>query len=183
VTATAIEERVKAIMAPFAKPWRWFCEPYVGGGHWIVLEPPFGLIDEKTMHYVSQRADVHTVEAVFRSTPKPGIYLRFCLRDISNTPFDLAARAIKRRVSAFSSQRLNDGDDVWRERELELRSSVAATANAIAVEFAEANPEFDLTAFAAACGLYVSDGRDNYTDCHPGELTWERPCSLASKES
>ena len=41
-----------------------------------------------------------------------------------------------------------------------------------------------LERFAAACGLYVSDGRDNYSDCHPGELTWERPRdTTAPKES
>lgn len=90
-------------------------------------------------------------------------------------PYDLVARAIKGRVEAFSDRRLNDGDDVWRERELELRFGVAATANAIAVEFAASDAAFDLAAFAAACGLHVSDGRDTYSDCHPGELTWERP--------
>jgi hypothetical protein len=93
------------------------------------------------------------------------------------TTYNLVARAIKTRVDAFSDRRLNDGDDVWRERELELRCGVAATANAIAVEFHAANSTFDLAGFAAACGLYVSDGRDNYSDCHPGELTWERPRS------
>jgi hypothetical protein len=25
------------------------------------------------------------------------------------------------------------------------------------------------------CGLYVSDGRDSYSDCCPGKLTWEQP--------
>ena len=91
------------------------------------------------------------------------------------TTYTLTARAIKSRVGSFSDRRLNDGDDVWRERELELRCAVAATANAIAVEFAGADPEFDIAAFAAACGLHVSDGRDSYSDCFPGELTWERP--------
>jgi len=91
------------------------------------------------------------------------------------SPYKQVARAIKSRVEAFSDRRLNDGDDVWRERELELRCSVAATANAIVVEFASSDSSFDVAWFAAACGLYVSDGRDTYSDCHPGELTWERP--------
>lgn len=90
------------------------------------------------------------------------------------------ARAIKSRVAAFSDRRLNDGDDVWRERELELRCSVAATANAIAVELKTSDRTFDVAAFAASCGLYVSDGRDCYSDCYPGELTWERPRSEAA---
>lgn len=87
----------------------------------------------------------------------------------------LVARAIKSRVDAFSDRRLNDGDDVWEARELELRCGVAATANAIAVEFARSDTTFNLARFAAACGLYVSEGRDNYSDCRPGELTWEGP--------
>lgn len=89
--------------------------------------------------------------------------------------YDLVTRAIKSRVDAFSDQRLNDGDDVWHAREVELRCAVAATANAFAVEFAASDPTFDVRAFATASGLYVSNGRDNYSDCYPGELTWERP--------
>jgi hypothetical protein len=99
------------------------------------------------------------------------------------TTYSLVARAIKTQVDAFSDRRLNDGDDVWRERELELRSAVAKTANAIAVEFHAENPTFDLAGFADACGLFVSDGRDNYSDCYPGELTWERPRTAASTTS
>ena len=91
------------------------------------------------------------------------------------TTYKLTARAIKTRVDAFSDRRLNDGDDVWEARELELRCAVAATANAIAVEFATHDSSFDVAGFAAACGLYVSDGRDSHSDCRPGELTWERP--------
>lgn len=72
-----IEDRVKAIMTPFAKPWRWFCD-----GPWIVLEPPQGLIAAETLHHVHQRPDVHSVEAVFRATPSPGVYLRFRLHDL-----------------------------------------------------------------------------------------------------
>ena len=75
-TTTQIEDRVRAIMTPFAKPWRWFCD-----GAWIVLEPPQGLIAAETMHHVHQCADVHTVEAMFRATPNPGVYLRFRLRE------------------------------------------------------------------------------------------------------
>ena len=91
------------------------------------------------------------------------------------TTYELVARAIKTIVDAFSDRRLNDGDDVWEARELELRCAVAATANAIVVELMSADIMFDLDQFAEACGLYVSDGRDNYSDCRPGELTWERP--------
>ena len=75
-----VEDRVLSIMTPFAKPWRWFCD-----GAWIVLEPPQGLIAAETVHHVHQQADVHSVEAVFRSTPSPGIYLRFRLRDLPQT--------------------------------------------------------------------------------------------------
>jgi hypothetical protein len=80
------------------------------------------------------------------------------------------AEAISGQVAKFSDRRLNDGDDVWRERELEYRCAVAQTANAVCVALG-----LDAKAFAAACGLYVSDGRDSYSDCHPGELTWEKP--------
>ena len=93
------------------------------------------------------------------------------------------ARAIKSRVDAFSDLRLNDGDDVWRERELELRGSVAATAHAIMIEFASNVTLFVVARFAEACGLYVSDGRDNDSDCHPGELTWERPRNTVVENS
>ena len=82
------------------------------------------------------------------------------------THYKLVSRSIRYCVAAFSDRRLNDGGDVWwRERELELRCSVAATANAMAVKFADNDSAFDIAQFAAACGLYVSDG----------ELTWERP--------
>jgi hypothetical protein len=94
------------------------------------------------------------------------------------TTYNLVARALKSRVDTFSDRRLNDGDDVWEARELELRCSVAATANAIAVSLAGHDTTFDVAQFASACGLYISDGRDNYSDCHPGELTWERPRSM-----
>lgn len=94
------------------------------------------------------------------------------------TTYQPVARAIKSRVDAFSDRRLNDGDDVWEARELELRCAVTATANAIAVELAADDPAFDVAGFAQACGLFVSDGRDSYSDCRPGELTWERPRSV-----
>jgi hypothetical protein len=77
----SVEQRVQSIMEPFARPWRWFCD-----GTWIVLEPPQGLIAAETMQYVFQHSDVHTVEAVFRATPHPGIYLRFHLKDLSLKP-------------------------------------------------------------------------------------------------
>ncbi len=82
------------------------------------------------------------------------------------------AQAIRSQVDKFSDRRLNDGDDVWREREIEYRRGIAETANAVCVAL-----QLDAAAFAAACTLYVSDGRDSYSDCHPGELTWEKPRS------
>jgi hypothetical protein len=83
---------------------------------------------------------------------------------------DKLATAIRGQVDKFSERRLNDGDDIWRERELEYRVGIAQTANAIRVAL-----DLDAASFAAACGLYVSDGRDTYSDCFPGELTWEKP--------
>ena len=71
-----IEERVSTIMTGFAERWRWFAD-----GPWIVLEPPRGLVAAETMQHVHRHADVHTVEAVFRATPSPGVYLRFRLRE------------------------------------------------------------------------------------------------------
>jgi hypothetical protein len=86
---------------------------------------------------------------------------------------ELLAKAIKTQVSAFSDRRLNDGDDVWHAREVELRCAVAATATAICV--AITLDALDTAWFASACGLHVSNGRDTYSDCRPGELTWEAP--------
>ena len=80
------------------------------------------------------------------------------------------ATAIRGQVDKFSDRRLNDGDDIWRERELEYRLGIAQTANAIRVAL-----DLDPASFATACGLFVSDGRDSYSDCFPGELTWEKP--------
>jgi hypothetical protein len=82
----------------------------------------------------------------------------------------LLAGAIKAQVAKFSDRRLNDGDDVWEAREVELRCAVAATANALCLAF-----QLDAESFAPLCGLHVSNGRDNYSDCRPGELTWEAP--------
>lgn len=85
------------------------------------------------------------------------------------------AEAIRSQVTRFSARRLNDGDDVWREGEIGYRRGIAETANAICVAL-----QFDAATFAAACGLYVSDGRDAFSDCLPGELTWEKPGERAS---
>jgi hypothetical protein len=83
---------------------------------------------------------------------------------------DKLATAIRGQVDKFSDRRLNDSDDIWRERELEYRLGIAQTAHAICVAL-----DLDAAVFGAACGLYVSSGRDSYSDCHPGELTWEKP--------
>jgi hypothetical protein len=85
------------------------------------------------------------------------------------------AKALRGQVGKFSDPRLNDYDYVWREREIEYRCAIAETANAVCVAL-----QLDANAFAAACGLYVSDGRDSYSDCRPGELTWEKPRGDAS---
>lgn len=86
------------------------------------------------------------------------------------------AEAVRHQVGKFSDRRLNDGDDIWREREIEYRRGIAETANAVcnALQLAADDRRRD---FAAACGLHVSDGRDTYSDCRPGELTWEKPRS------
>jgi hypothetical protein len=72
--------QVQAIMTPFSQHWRWFFD-----GPWIVLEPPCGFIAGETMQYIHQHAHTHTVEAVFRLTPNPGVYLRFRLHSPSPT--------------------------------------------------------------------------------------------------
>ena len=94
----------------------------------------------------------------------------------------IVADAIKSQVDTFSDRRLNDGDDIWRERELELRYGVAATANAIFVAWKATDAALNVVEFATACGLYVSSGRDNYGDCCPGELSWESPPSPTTLE-
>jgi len=83
---------------------------------------------------------------------------------------DRLAAAIRGQVAKFSDRRMNEGDDTWREREIEYRCAVAQTASAICVAL-----QIDVAPFAAACGLYVSDGRDTYSDCYPGDLSWEKP--------
>jgi hypothetical protein len=103
---------------------------------------------------------------------------------MTRTDIELLAGAIKSQVDKFGDRRLNDGDDVWLARETELRCGVAATANAICVA-ATANAicvtlQLGAAQFAVACGLYVSNGRDNYSDCRPGELTWEVPMERTS---
>ena len=90
--------------------------------------------------------------------------------EMQKRDLDKLATAIRGQVDKFSDRRLNDGDDVWRELELEFRLGVAQTANAIRVAL-----DLDTAPFAAAYGLYVSDGRDSYSDCFAGELTWEKP--------
>jgi hypothetical protein len=87
----------------------------------------------------------------------------------------LVARAIKTQVEWFSERALCSGDDSLHRRECAFRCGVARTAQAIAREFHAEHAPFDIAGFATACGLYVSDGRDTYSDCLPGQLTWERP--------
>lgn len=82
-----VEQRVQSIMAPFAQPWRWFCD-----GAWIVLEPPQGLVAAETVQYLHQHADTHTVEVVFRATPHPGVYLRFQLHSNPLSPNPRSAK-------------------------------------------------------------------------------------------
>ena len=80
------------------------------------------------------------------------------------------AEAVRGQVAKFSDRRLDDGDEILLERELEYRRGIAETANAVCVAL-----QLDAEEFATACGLYVSNGRDVFNDCHPGELTWEKP--------
>jgi hypothetical protein len=89
--------------------------------------------------------------------------------------YRLLANAIKSQVDRFDDRRLNDGDDVWLARETEYRRGVAETANAICGTLEGTDRTFDRAWFAAACGLYVSNGRDTYSDCYPNQLTWEKP--------
>lgn len=70
------KSRVDRILVGFATPWRWFQD-----GRWIVMEPPHGLIAAESISYIENHDEAHTVEAVFRSTPRAGIYLRFQLRE------------------------------------------------------------------------------------------------------
>jgi hypothetical protein len=87
---------------------------------------------------------------------------------------DKLAGAIRGQVATFNDRRLNDYDYIWRMGEIEYRRGVAATANAVCVAL-----QLDAAKFAEACGLYVSTGRDAYGDCHPGEISWEKPRSDA----
>lgn len=88
----------------------------------------------------------------------------------------VVASAIHRRVEKFSDRRMTDGNELWREREIALRCTVAALANEIAKGFEAENPRvFDPAKFAAVCGLYISHGGDNYSNCLPGQITWENP--------
>lgn len=75
---TEIEARVKSIMKQFTEPWRWFRD-----GIWIVMEPPDSVISAATMRYMLAHSQVTRPEAVFRTTPHPGIYLRFRLKDVA----------------------------------------------------------------------------------------------------
>lgn len=87
------------------------------------------------------------------------------------------AAVIKSQVRKFDDKRLND-DDLF-AREAEYRRATAELANAICDAFKDHSTKFDVAKFAAACGLYVSDGRDTHSDCSPGQLTWEKPATAA----
>jgi len=104
-----VEGRVQSIIAAFAQPWRWFRD-----GDWIVLEPPHNHVAAETIHHVSQCADVHnvhTVEAVFRSTPHLGVYLRFRLRADRNKRSAQVLTLTKEQIEAATGlfERMNDG--------------------------------------------------------------------------
>ena len=87
------------------------------------------------------------------------------------------AAAIKSQVEQFDDQRLHGDDedegDAGCTREIAFRCGVAGTADAIARTFEDNDEDFDLQAFATACGLYVSKGRDLYSGTWPEEITWE----------
>jgi hypothetical protein len=56
-------------LAPLAG-WRWFID-----GEFIVLEPSTS-IQPRHMAFLDMHARITDVEAVFRASPSPGIYLR-----------------------------------------------------------------------------------------------------------
>jgi len=110
-----------------------------------------------------------TTEKDFPELSDPAVQPR--LEDsMQQRDIDRLARAIRDQVAKFSDRRLNDGDDLWCEREIAYRHGIAETATAVCAAL-----HLDAAAFAAACGLYVSNGLDSYSDCPPGELTWEKP--------
>ena len=57
-------------IAPLAG-WRWFID-----GDYLVFEPRTGTIQARDMSFLDLHARITGVEAIFRATPNPGIYLR-----------------------------------------------------------------------------------------------------------
>lgn len=57
-------------LAPLAG-WRWFID-----GDFIVLEPSAGGIQPRHMAFLDMHTRITDVEAVFRASPSPGVYLR-----------------------------------------------------------------------------------------------------------
>jgi len=84
--------------------------------------------------------------------------------------FSRLAVVVLEKVKKFNDRKLNDGDRFWHAEEFKYRETVAAMAESLCETF-----KFHRPTFALSCGLYVSEGRDNYSDCRPGELTWEKP--------
>jgi hypothetical protein len=70
ITATPLWINLPSGIAPLAG-WRWFLD-----GDYVVFEPPTCSIDPRPMIFLDMHARTTDVEAVFRVSPKPGIYLR-----------------------------------------------------------------------------------------------------------
>ena len=51
--------------------WRWFID-----GDYLVFEPLTGIIQLRDMTFLDMHAHTTNIEAVLRTTPNPGIYLR-----------------------------------------------------------------------------------------------------------
>jgi hypothetical protein len=70
ITATPSWIRLPSGIALLAG-WRWFLD-----GDYIVFEPSAKSIHPRDMAFLDMQPRTSDVEAVFRATPSPGIYLR-----------------------------------------------------------------------------------------------------------
>ena len=90
---TKLAEFAQAITAPqeaLSNPlegWRWFID-----GGYVVLEPRDRLVSFRDMAFL-WNVGTTDIEAVFRATPSPGVYLRFKLtaHNIGMTPIEQIA--------------------------------------------------------------------------------------------
>ena len=68
------------------KGWRWFID-----NDWIVLEPHNRFVASSDMAFVATQPSAIDIEAVFRATPSPGVYLRFKLTRMDTNVAQIAA--------------------------------------------------------------------------------------------